>query len=97
MKRSVAGSVVAIVLVTVAVIAGAVVLLRGGGADVAQETSISNGPAPAEGDAVRQFIPGAEQRADCVAGGVGGIDLPCLGGETVPGKHADVTVVNLWA
>ncbi|QYH20384.1 TlpA family protein disulfide reductase [Corynebacterium aquatimens] len=97
MKKSVAGSVVAIVLVTVAVIAGAVVLLRGGGADVAQEASISNSPAPAEGDAVRQFIPGAEQRADCVAGGVGGIDLPCLGGKTVPGEHADVTVVNLWA
>lgn len=42
-------------------------------------------------------IPGAEERPDCVGDGVGGIDLPCLGGDNVPGEHADVTIVNVWA
>lgn len=93
MKKSVAGSVIAIVLVTAAVIAGAVLLLRPAGETQAPEASpslITGAPRP-------QIIPGADQRADCVEGGVGGIDLPCLGGRSVPGEHAEITLVNVWA
>ena len=87
--------VLAALAATVAVVLGAAALLRGApGVDqaAAPETAVSQQPASESAE-----IPGAELRPDCVAGGLGGIDLPCLGGETVSGAHADVTVVNIWA
>lgn len=94
MRKSVAASVAAIVAVTILVIAGATVLLRSGPG--AEPEPVAEAPASGA-PKTWQIIPGAEQRADCVAGGVGGIDLPCLGGKDVPGEHAEVTLVNLWA
>lgn len=106
MNKSVVGSVVAIVVATVAVLAGAVILL---GAEQTPSANSANGnlvvqtPASGAGEAdpvpagAVGAIPGADERADCIEGGVAGIDLPCLGGNSVPGDHAEVTVVNVWA
>lgn len=38
-----------------------------------------------------------EARPDCPAGGVGGFDLPCLGGEVTEQERKDVTVAVVWA
>lgn len=93
MQKSAIWSVVAVAVVTVLVLAGAFVLLRGGEGDAVSGAASSGPAAPSQ----ITFVPDADQRTDCVAGGVGGIDLPCLGGEDVPGELKDVTVVNLWA
>jgi len=93
-QKSAIWSVVAVAVVTVLVLAGAFVLLRGGEDDAASDAAPSES---AVGPSQITFVPNADQRADCVAGGVGGIDLPCLGGEDVPGELNDITVVNLWA
>lgn len=85
MKKTVWASVVGAIVVACALVAGALFLLRpaetGGGESVASRS---------------EEAPVAE-RPDCVAGGVGGVDLPCLGGAEVSSEHAPVTVVNVWA
>ncbi|AIJ32671.1 thiol-disulfide isomerase [Corynebacterium imitans] len=88
MKKTVWASVIGAIVVACALVAGALFLLRpaetgevDGGEDVASRS---------------EEAPVAE-RPDCVAGGVGGVELPCLGGAEVPGEHKPVTVVNVWA
>lgn len=103
MQKSAIWSVVAVAVVTVLVLAGAFILLRSGeegaASGAAPETAPDAAPSGAAAAEPSQitFVPNSDQRPDCVAGGVGGIDLPCLGGEDVPGELKDVTVVNLWA
>ena len=85
MKKTVWASAIGAIVVACALVAGALFLLRpaetGGGENVASRS---------------EEAPVAE-RPDCVAGGVGGVDLPCLGGAEVSSEHAPVTVVNVWA
>ncbi len=38
-----------------------------------------------------------QERPDCPGPGVGGVDLPCLGGEDSGQNPQDITVVNVWA
>lgn len=97
----------AAVLLTAAVIAGAVVLLRGGGAGAgssaggADSSAASSGASSGASSAPE--IPGAELRPDCPGAGVGGVELPCLGGQPGPAGAAGaaggtgVTLVSLWA
>ena len=92
MNRQVLLSVAGAVVATVLVVAGAAAMLRGGagggGENAAPENSAA---APAV-----QPVP---QRPDCLPGGVGGVDLPCLGGSEVGERPAAdaVRVVNVWA
>lgn len=82
-RIAVLSAVVGIVL-TVLVVAGAMFLLRGPEAppEAAREE------APAE----------VAERSDCPADGVGGVALPCLGGDAgVPGAEQDVVLANVWA
>lgn len=95
MNKSAIGSVVAVILVTIAVVIGATVLLRSGGADETPQANTTSADAPHSPS--WEFVPGSEERADCIAGGVGDIELPCLGGNEVEGTYADVTIVNVWA
>lgn len=98
-------SVVAIAVVTCAVIAGAVLLLRPGasGADGSSADGAGTGGNGAvvagEGGVDKHdALPGAELRPDCPAGGVAGVDLPCLGGaDKALAAEPAVTVVNVWA
>lgn len=90
MRRMVIGSVVAAVVLTIAVVATAVFLLRD--------------PAPAEDNAAEQGASESvdPQHAAglkrCPAGPVAGVELPCLG-ETDDDdtEKKSVTVVNVWA
>ncbi|MDR7330811.1 TlpA family protein disulfide reductase [Corynebacterium guangdongense] len=80
------------VLMTVAVIAGAMFLLRDAApvpTDTQASASQAADPAPAAD------VPA---RADCPSTGVGGVDLPCLGGGNGDASQGEgVTVVNVWA
>lgn len=104
-KRQVFAGIAAAVLLTAAVIAGAGVLLRGGGAGaggLASEASSTATGADLGADPGAAAIPGAEQRPDCPGKGVAGVELPCLGGHTGAAGAADaaagnVTLVSLWA
>lgn len=95
MNRQLVTGVVAAVLATIVVLAGAVVLLRdvntqdtAGPADEAADATSAG--APAEGD-----VPA---RPDCPSDGVGSVTLPCLGGENGDADvDAGATVVNVWA
>lgn len=89
MNRQVLLSVVGAVLATVLVVAGAAAMLRSGGAETHHEASRTE-------EAAGQPVP---QRPDCVPGGVGGVDLPCLGGAAAGERPAAdaVRVVNVWA
>lgn len=88
MKKTVWASVIGAIVVACALIAGALFLLR--------PSETGDGSAGEDVASRSEEAPVAE-RPDCVAGGVGGIDLPCLGGAKVPGEHKPVTVVNVWA
>lgn len=94
MSRQLVLSAIVAVLATVVVVAGAVALLRGGpgqtetSSDAVQESVPVSSPAAAQDSSARP---------DCLAGGVGGVNLPCLGGEEVAGEFAQVTLVNVWA
>lgn len=97
MNRQVLLSVIGAVVMTALVIAGAMALMRGGedgehGA--AAETTAAAPAVPATPPG-----PGVEQRPDCPAGAVGGVELPCLGGNDtgMPPASDAVRVVNLWA
>lgn len=89
----------AAVLLTAAVIAGAVVLLRGG-AGAGSSAGGADSSAASSGASSAPEIPGAELRPDCPGAGVGGVELPCLGGQPGPAGAAGgtgVTLVSLWA
>ena len=88
MKKTVWASVIGAVVVACALIAGALFLLR--------PSETGDGSAGEDVASRSEEAPVAE-RPDCVAGGVGGVELPCLGGAEVPGEHKPVTVVNVWA
>ncbi|MDK8307460.1 TlpA disulfide reductase family protein [Corynebacterium imitans] len=88
MKKTVWASVIGAIVVACALIAGALFLLR--------PSETGDGSAGEDVASRSEEAPVAE-RPDCVAGGVGGVELPCLGGAKVPGAHKPVTVVNVWA
>lgn len=88
MKKTVWASVIGAIVVACALVAGALFLLRPaetGGGSAGEDVASRSEEAP------------VAERPDCVAGGVGGVELPCLGGAEVPGEHKPVTVVNVWA
>lgn len=95
MNRQLVAGVTAVVLVTLAVVAGAVVLLRdvnsfdtAEGVDPAVTTAVEK---PAEDAAV-------PDRPDCPGTEIGGIGLDCLGGENGTGDADTGTVIaNVWA
>ncbi len=93
MKKSVWISVIVLVAATALVIAGASFLLRDDSPQPAEETSA--GVERSVDKQVQRFD--VESRPDCPAGGVGGFDLPCLGGETVEQERKDITVAVVWA
>lgn len=101
MKKSIWVSVVALVAVTVLVIVGAIALLSDGSAEpsASPETTSASGVAGKAPGGVDKQLPRFDvaARPDCPAGGVGGVDLPCLGGETTEQERADVTVAVVWA
>ena len=96
MKKNLVAITLAAVVLTIAVVAGAVYLLRS-----PSPGGIAAAP-PAE-PATEVGAPAADTeiptRPDCPAPGVGGIVLPCLGGENGPADPttAEITVVNVWA
>ncbi|OFT81606.1 hypothetical protein HMPREF3101_09790 [Corynebacterium sp. HMSC29G08] len=85
---------------TVFILAGAFALLHGG-PDGGSDVSLASSPTPlVSGQHSEMMAPAADysgSRPDCVAGGVGGVDLPCLGGAEEPGQFTDITLVNVWA
>lgn len=84
-------AVVATVAATAVVIAGAVVLLRGG-----SDTGTETGAAPGQPSAAAPST--AHTRPNCPGTGVGGVELPCLGGEAQAGApDAELTLVDVWA
>lgn len=98
MKRQAIVSIVAVVILTLGVIAGGVYLLGSGtnstgqASSAAGETTAST-PAPEPSQAQN-----VAERPTCPSTGAGGIELPCLGAETgEQPQDAGVTVVNVWA
>lgn len=92
--------VVVAVVMTVGVVAAALTMLGGNsdgtdaqGAESTTPAVPAPPPAPAEDAAVE------EERPDCSATGVGGIELPCLGGEngSVDAGGGEVVLANVWA
>lgn len=77
------------ILLTVLVVAGALTLLRGPDADTAV-------PEEASTETPEEAV--VAERPDCPADGIGGITLPCLGGQDgAPGVGQDVVLANVWA
>lgn len=97
MRKSAIWNVAAILAVTVLVLVGAVTLLGSNEQETTSNAGTGRPITPPAQPSQFSYIPNADQRADCIEGGVGGIDLPCLGGDDVPGEWSEVTVVNLWA
>ncbi|MDK8795506.1 TlpA disulfide reductase family protein [Corynebacterium sp. MSK041] len=100
MNRNFLLGVGAIVLTTVLVIIGTMKLFDvAPGPDATPEPTVSTAASqeatPEQADNV---APGS--RPDCPVRAIGGVELPCLGGneaqESAPGSN-DVTVVSLWA
>lgn len=88
MRRTIIYSVAALVAVTVLLAAG-LTALRPGQPERAGEPAAAGGASTSE----EPVAP----RPACPAGGVGGVELDCLGGSAGQGESAGVTVVNLWA
>lgn len=91
--------VVVAVVMTVGVVAAALTMLGGNsdGTDAqGTETPTATTTAPAEDTTVAAV---EEERPDCSATGVGGIELPCLGGEngSVDAGGGEVVLANVWA
>lgn len=90
MTRQAVWTVVIGVLLTVAVVAGAVAMLR-----------TVNDPDPDPENAgtfdTDALISDVGERPDCPATGAGGVELECLGGENTPVASSGITVVNVWA
>lgn len=92
MSRQTVWTVVIGVLVTLAVIAGAVAMLR---TINAPQITQAEGEAPAESTAAS--ISTVTDRPDCPATGAGGVAMDCLGGSNGEVAPSGVTVVNVWA
>ena len=95
MNRQVLLSVVGAVVATVLVVAGAAAMLRGGAV-----SEVSSGASEASESVASESVEApVPPRPDCAPGGVGGVDLPCLGGAEVGERPAAdaVRVVNVWA
>ena len=101
MKKQVWFSVAVVVAVTVLVIVAAVSLLRpeqsAAPTDSAVSTDSTDSAAEGSGGEV-------QARPDCPGSSVGGVELPCLGGEASGGSGgddgastSDITIVNVWA
>lgn len=100
MNKQAMASVVAAGVATVFILAGAFALLRGGpdgGLDASLASSFDPSMSAQRSEVMAPAAEYSGNRPDCVAGGVGGVDLPCLGGAEDPGQFADVTLVNVWA
>lgn len=107
-KKSVVLSVVVAIVLTIGVILAAMSFLNDDSADIS-----ANGTAeetlPSETTNDEELGEGASasnvpERPDCPAGPVAGVELPCLGGETMDGSAAGakttdegVSIVNIWA
>lgn len=83
MDRPIWMSAVAMVAATALAVFGALFLLRDG-----------SGAGEPEVVETQERV---EKRPDCPAGGIGGFDLPCLGGEVTEQARPDVTVAVVWA
>lgn len=98
MKRSAIISAVAIVAVTLLVVVGGVAMLRGDSEsnEAATETT-QPGPPPAATAPAPPAI--AAGRPACPAGNIGGVPLPCLGGDDGEGSFAadEIVVASVWA
>lgn len=97
MKNQLIWITVGAVLMTVAVIAGAVFLLRDAG-PTAGETQGADTQASASQAPEPEPAADVPARPDCPSTGAGGIGLPCLGGENGDTPQEEgITVVNVWA
>lgn len=86
-RRTVIRSAVVGIILTALVVAGALSLLRG--PEVPPEAAPEDVPAE---------VTEVAERPDCPAGGVGGVALPCLGGEDgTSGTGQGVVLANVWA
>ncbi|WJY67131.1 TlpA family protein disulfide reductase [Corynebacterium auris] len=94
MRKSILISVAAILAVT-ALLAVGLIALRPEPAGQESQALPTAGEAPDEASS-REAVP---PRPDCPAGGAGGVELECLGGERGDDQAqvGGVTVVNLWA
>lgn len=96
MRKQVWASVAVLAAVTVFVVAAAVWLLRP--ADHADPADPANSAGQATGNpGTAHQEAQVQERPDCPGSGVGGVDLPCLGGRDSGQKPQDITVVNVWA
>lgn len=95
--------VIVAVVLTVGVVAAAFVMLDGNSAGNSAGTDTQATGAPTAGtEAPTENAAGSsveEERPNCAATGVGGIELPCLGGEngTAGADEGEVVVANVWA
>ena len=96
MNKPAFASVVAAGVSTVFILAGAFALLHGG-PDGGSDVSLASSPTPlVSGQHSEMMAPAADysgSRPDCVAGGVGGVDLPCLGGAAVSYTHLTLPTI----
>ncbi|MFP7365085.1 TlpA disulfide reductase family protein [Corynebacterium callunae] len=88
MTSSAKWSLVGVVVILAALVAMLPRLLGGGATDTSADSAVGQG----EGTSTSVIA----QRPDCVASGVAGVELPCLGGANGAGNDKP-TVVNLWA
>ena len=95
MNRQALWTVIIGVVLTVAVVAGAFVMLR-----TVNDPGPENG-AQAPEDAgpltTDALLSEVGDRPDCPATGAGGVALDCLGGENSAAAAEGITVVNVWA
>ncbi|WP_273415608.1 TlpA family protein disulfide reductase [Corynebacterium appendicis] len=89
MKKQVWLSVAVLAAVTALVVAAAVSLLR----PADSGDSVNQAEEATEATSAQQV----QARPDCPGGIIGGVDLPCLGGNSSGAPTQEVTVVNVWA
>lgn len=103
MRKSIVLSAAVAVVLTIAVVAGALFLLRGGAEDATptRESAEATGAGGADSspDSDNETETNTAPRPECPAGPVAGVDLPCLGADDTDDHAADkgITVVNVWA
>ncbi len=92
MTRQAVWTVVIGLLLTAAVVAGAVAMLR-----TVNDTDPVAAPEDAGTLDTDALISDVATRPDCPATGAGGVELDCLGGQNAPVASSGITVVNVWA
>ena len=95
MNRQALWTVIIGVVLTVAVVAGAVVM-RPTDTDPGPETG-AQAPEDAGPLTTDALLSEVGDRPDCPATGAGGVALDCLGGENGPAAAEGITVANVWA